>query len=166
MARGASGRGGPCHPCNGSYSCLPLLPNFVFRCGKHLNTSLCTFEVPPPKKIVRSIEPRKHAEMSSTISLKLTNRAPKKPIKKLPATLDLPRNATVEDVKILIASKTGFDDHNRIGLFDPTTKKTLKNRKAQIGEESGVVSTGELVVKDLGTLAVCPLCSPRASAYR
>ncbi|KAK0651612.1 3-oxo-5-alpha-steroid 4-dehydrogenase-domain-containing protein [Cercophora newfieldiana] len=86
----------------------------------------------------------------STISLKLTNRAPKKPIKKLPESLELPRNATVEDVKILIAKKTGFSDYNRIGLFDPTTKKTLKNRKAQISEEQGVVSTGELMVKDLG----------------
>jgi len=91
--------------------------------------------------------------MFSNISLKLSNRVPKKPIKKLPESLTVPRNATVEDVKILIARQTGISDHNRIGLFDPTTKKTLKNRKAQIGDEAGVIKSGELVVKDLGALS-------------
>jgi len=90
--------------------------------------------------------------MTSSISLKLTNRAPKKPIKRLPATVDLPLDATVEDAKIHIARQTGIKDFNRIGLFDPTTKKTLKNRKALITDETNVIAAGELVVKDLGTL--------------
>lgn len=87
----------------------------------------------------------------ATLSLKLTNRAPKKPIKKLPASVELPRDATVEDAKKVIARQAGFTDFNRIGLFDPSTKSILKNRRALIRDEAGVVSAGELVVKDLGT---------------
>ncbi len=86
----------------------------------------------------------------SSISLKLTNRAPRKPIRKLSAQVDLPRDATVEDAKIQIARASGISDFNRIGLFDPTTKKILKDRKALISDEAGVVSAGELLVKDLG----------------
>ncbi|KAK1761210.1 3-oxo-5-alpha-steroid 4-dehydrogenase-domain-containing protein [Echria macrotheca] len=88
--------------------------------------------------------------MAANITLKLSNRAPKKPIKKLPNTIELPRDATVEDAKVQIARQTGFNDFNRIGLFDPITKKTLKNRKALITDEANVMSAGELVVKDLG----------------
>jgi len=88
--------------------------------------------------------------MSSTISLKLSSRSARKPIKKLPEKLEVPRNATVEEIKVLVAKKSGFDDFNRVGLFDPTTNKTLKNRKALIGDEEGVVSKSELLVQDLG----------------
>lgn len=90
------------------------------------------------------------------LSLKLTNRAPKKPIKKLPASIDLPHDATVEDAKMVIARQIGFSDYNRVGLFDPSTKSTLKNRRALLRDEAGVTSTGELVVKDLGTLSRYP----------
>lgn len=89
--------------------------------------------------------------MASKISLKLSNRAPKQPIKKLPASIELPADATVEDAKIAVARGSGIRDFNRIGLYDPSTKKILKNRKALVRDEQGVVSTGELVVKDLGT---------------
>ncbi|KAG7285441.1 hypothetical protein NEMBOFW57_010068 [Staphylotrichum longicolle] len=88
--------------------------------------------------------------MATKLSLKLSNRAPKKPIKKLPPSVDLPHDATVEDAKVLIARQSGFTDFNRIGLFDPTTKQILKNRRALVRDEPGVVSAGELVVKDLG----------------
>ena len=70
-------------------------------------------------------------------------------------------DTTVEDVKILIAKAVRMSDHNRIGLFDPSTKKTLKNRQARIADEQAVASTGEVLVKDLGrpsrpcTLAIC-----------
>lgn len=76
--------------------------------------------------------------------------APKQPIKKLPATIDLPANATVEDVKKLIAKEAGFSDHNRIGLFYPSSRKTLKDRKALIAEDKEVAEAGEVLVKDLG----------------
>ncbi|KAK3344302.1 3-oxo-5-alpha-steroid 4-dehydrogenase-domain-containing protein [Lasiosphaeria hispida] len=88
--------------------------------------------------------------MAPTTSVKLTNRAPKKPIKKLPSTIELPRDATVEDAKLQIARQSGISDFNRIGLFDPTTKKILKNRAALVLQEAGVAEAGELVVKDLG----------------
>ncbi|GAB1313503.1 Very-long-chain enoyl-CoA reductase [Madurella fahalii] len=86
----------------------------------------------------------------ASLSLKLTNRAPKKPIKKLPASIELPHDATVEDAKMVIARQIGFSDYNRVGLFDPSTKSTLKNRRALLRDEAGVTSAGELVVKDLG----------------
>ncbi|KAK3941767.1 very-long-chain enoyl-CoA reductase [Diplogelasinospora grovesii] len=86
----------------------------------------------------------------ASISLKLTNRAPKKPIRKLPASVEIPQDATVEDAKKLIARASGVSDFNRIGLFDPTTNKTLKDRKALVRDHAGVVSSKELLVKDLG----------------
>lgn len=95
--------------------------------------------------------------MATKLSLKLSNRAPKKPIKKLPPSVDLPHDATVEDAKVLIARQSGFTDFNRIGLFDPTTKQILKNRRALVRDEPGVVSAGELVVKDLGTTSSASL---------
>jgi len=100
--------------------------------------------------------------MATTLSVKLTNRSPKKPIKKLPASIELPRDVTVEDAKKLIAQKSGISDFNRIGLFDPTTKKILKNRKALVCDEPGVASASELVVKDLGMssfLFIRPVCA-------
>ncbi|KAK4149029.1 3-oxo-5-alpha-steroid 4-dehydrogenase-domain-containing protein [Chaetomidium leptoderma] len=88
--------------------------------------------------------------MAASLSLKLSNRAPKKPIRKLPASVELPHDATVEDAKKVVARQSGFNDYNRIGLFDPTTKLNLKNRRALLRDEAGVVAAGELVVKDLG----------------
>lgn len=41
-------------------------------------------------------------------------------------------------------------DHNRIGLCDPATKKTLKDRKAPIAREPNVAAAAEVLVKDLG----------------
>lgn len=87
--------------------------------------------------------------MAPPITLTLTSRS-KKPIKKLPATIEVPHDASVEEIKILIAREIGCDDFNRIGLFDPTTNKTLKNRRALISEEAGVLSKKQLLVKDLG----------------
>lgn len=78
--------------------------------------------------------------------------APKQPIKKLPETIEVPADATVEEVKHIVARKAGFSDFNRVGLFDPSTQKTLKNRKAQISSEPGVMSAGHVLVKDLGAL--------------
>ncbi|KAK3314627.1 3-oxo-5-alpha-steroid 4-dehydrogenase-domain-containing protein [Apodospora peruviana] len=88
--------------------------------------------------------------MASKFSVKLTNRNPKQPIRKLPAHLELPRDVNVEDAKALIARLSGISDYNRVGLYSPTTKKTLKNRKALVIDEEGVLASGELIVKDLG----------------
>ncbi|KAM3477314.1 hypothetical protein MY8738_006498 [Beauveria namnaoensis] len=98
--------------------------------------------------------------MAAATTLKLTNRsaplpplpttAPKQPIKRLPASVELPAGATVEDVKKAIAKQAGIGDFNRIGLFDTATKKTIKDRKALIADIPGVSDAGELLVKDLG----------------
>lgn len=99
--------------------------------------------------------------MATKLSLKLSNRAPKKPIRKLPATVELPHDATVEDAKMVIARQSGFTDYNRIGLFDPVSKQNLKNRRALVRDEAGVTAAGELVVKDLGTpTAILALPTP------
>lgn len=85
-----------------------------------------------------------------TILTKNVSAAPKQPIKRLPATLALPANATVDDLKALIAKEAKISDLNRIGIYDPTTKKTLKNRKALLSDEPNVFATKEVLVKDLG----------------
>jgi very-long-chain enoyl-CoA reductase len=87
--------------------------------------------------------------MSST-TLKLTNRSPKQPVKNLPASLQLASDATVEDLKKQIARGAGLSDHNRIGIYNPTTKKTLKDRKALIAADKDIAATGEVLVKDMG----------------
>ncbi|KAH6646732.1 3-oxo-5-alpha-steroid 4-dehydrogenase-domain-containing protein [Truncatella angustata] len=79
-------------------------------------------------------------------TLNLTQRSPAHPVKRLPSSLELPSGANVEDVKVAIARKVGFSDHNRVGLYDPTTKKTLKDRKAALSS----LGHSELLVKDLG----------------
>ncbi|KAH6996745.1 steroid alpha reductase family protein [Ilyonectria destructans] len=83
-------------------------------------------------------------------TLKLTNRSPKQPIKKLPESIELGPDATIEDVKKMIAKEARIGDYNRVGLYDPSTKKTLKNRRARVVDEEGVASAGEVLVKDLG----------------
>jgi very-long-chain enoyl-CoA reductase len=76
--------------------------------------------------------------------------APKQPIKRLPATIELPKDATAEDAKKIIARQAGVSDFNRVGLFDPVTKKIIKDRNALIADQQDVMSAGELLVKDLG----------------
>ncbi|KAI1354426.1 3-oxo-5-alpha-steroid 4-dehydrogenase-domain-containing protein [Xylaria sp. FL0043] len=82
-------------------------------------------------------------------SLKLTNRS-RKGLRDLPATLSLPADATVEFTKKEIARATRTPDFNRIGIFDPVSKKTLKDRNALIREQDPVMKHGELIIKDLG----------------
>ncbi|KAI0428781.1 3-oxo-5-alpha-steroid 4-dehydrogenase-domain-containing protein [Xylaria sp. FL1042] len=84
-----------------------------------------------------------------TFTLKLTNRS-RKGLKDLPPTLSLPDDATVEFTKKEIARATKTPDFNRIGIFDPVSKKTLKDRNALIREQEPVMEHGELIIKDLG----------------
>lgn len=77
--------------------------------------------------------------------------APKQPIRNLPELVEITDDLTIEDIKKVVAKAAGFSDHNRIGVYDPTTKKTLKDRKARVVDAQGVVSAGEVLVKDLGT---------------
>ncbi|KAI1107404.1 3-oxo-5-alpha-steroid 4-dehydrogenase-domain-containing protein [Jackrogersella minutella] len=83
------------------------------------------------------------------LSLKITNRS-RKGLKGLPPSIELPDDATVEDAKKAVARASKVSDHNRIGIFDPVSKKTIKDRNSLLREQSEVVKRGELLVKDLG----------------
>ncbi|KAI2642163.1 3-oxo-5-alpha-steroid 4-dehydrogenase-domain-containing protein [Xylaria nigripes] len=82
-------------------------------------------------------------------TLKVTNRS-RKGLKGLPPAIELPDGATVEFAKKEIARATKTSDFNRIGIFNPATNKTLKDRNAVLQEEAAVMKQGEIVVKDLG----------------
>ncbi|RYP93764.1 hypothetical protein DL770_000136 [Monosporascus sp. CRB-9-2] len=84
------------------------------------------------------------------ISLKVSNRSPKKPIKGLPSSIDLPEDANVEYVKKQLAKAARISDFNRVGIFDPVSKKTLKDKNSLIREQEDVIKQGEILVKDLG----------------
>ena len=79
-------------------------------------------------------------------------------------SINLDSNATVDDVKISIAKAAGISDHNRLGIYDPSTKKTLKDRRAPISSLEAVVKHGEVLVKDMGMCM--SLCSPNPRATR
>lgn len=72
--------------------------------------------------------------------------------------MQLPSDATIGDLKVLIAQEAKIGDFNRVGIFDPSTKKTLKNRKAKLSDEPNVAAAQEVLVKDLGKhFHFCPL---------
>ncbi|OTA55288.1 enoyl reductase TSC13 [Hypoxylon sp. EC38] len=83
------------------------------------------------------------------LTLKITNRS-RKGLKGLPPSIELPDNATVEDAKKAIARTAKVSDHNRIGVFDPVSRKTIKDRNSLLRDQVEVVKRGELLVKDLG----------------
>ncbi|KAH9907942.1 3-oxo-5-alpha-steroid 4-dehydrogenase-domain-containing protein [Xylariomycetidae sp. FL2044] len=86
----------------------------------------------------------------AAINFKVSNRSRKGGIKNLPPTVELPSDATVEDAKIAIARATRISDYNRVGIFDPLSQKTLKDRKSLLRDHPEVIKRGQLLVKDLG----------------
>jgi very-long-chain enoyl-CoA reductase len=96
-------------------------------------------------------DPR-HLPTISQLSLTqpLPSLAPRQPIKKLPASLDLPSDVTVVDIKKTISKATGISDFNRIGIFDPVTKKTLKDPNSRIRDNADVMKHKQILIKDLG----------------
>lgn len=72
-------------------------------------------------------------------------------MRKLPKRIELPGDTTVEQAKIAIARQCGVKDHNRIGLFFPDGRKTLKDKAALVKDHESVMSAGKLLVKDLGS---------------
>lgn len=84
------------------------------------------------------------------ILLKLTLKAPKNPIKRLPTSIDIDETTTVQDVKDKLAKQAGGWDPNRFGIFDPEHKKILKDRKAFISQHKEVIIGKEILIKDLG----------------
>ncbi|OAA55898.1 steroid alpha reductase family protein [Niveomyces insectorum RCEF 264] len=84
------------------------------------------------------------------ITLAVANRSKAGTIKKLPPSISVPAAATVEEVKQRLAERAGVRDFNRIGVFDPQTRRLLSDRKAVIGQQANVVAAGSLLVQDLG----------------
>ncbi|KAI0882565.1 3-oxo-5-alpha-steroid 4-dehydrogenase-domain-containing protein [Annulohypoxylon maeteangense] len=83
------------------------------------------------------------------LTLKVTNRS-RKGLKGLPSTIEVPEDATVDDAKKIVARAANVSDHYRIGIFDPVSKKTIKDRNSLLKSHAEVVKRGELLVKDLG----------------
>jgi very-long-chain enoyl-CoA reductase len=75
---------------------------------------------------------------------------PKKPIKKLPTSVEVTDKTTVQDVKENLARRAGGWDPNRFGLYEPEKKKLLKDRRALISQQQSILSGKEILVKDLG----------------
>lgn len=63
----------------------------------------------------------------------------------------MPNDAEVDDVKKAVARQVGIKDHNRIGLFYPSTRKRIADRRASVRSLEDVTSTGRILVQDLGT---------------
>ncbi|TLD32918.1 hypothetical protein PspLS_00910 [Pyricularia sp. CBS 133598] len=88
--------------------------------------------------------------MAARLSLRVRKRSKKGGFKRLPESIELPTDATVEDVKRAVAKEAKVSDFNRIGVHDPKTNSILKDRKALVKDLPNVVSAGEVLVKDLG----------------
>ncbi|KAF8852893.1 steroid alpha reductase-like protein [Acephala macrosclerotiorum] len=88
--------------------------------------------------------------MAAQTTLKVTNRSTKKPIKKLPTSIEVTDKTTVQDVKNQLAKQAGGIDPERLGLFDPEKKKILKDRRAFVSQHQDVMGGKEILVKDLG----------------
>ncbi len=58
-------------------------------------------------------------------------------------------------MKRQLAKAVRISDFNRIGIFDPVSKKTLKDKNAPIREHEEVIKHGEIFVKDLGMSLSC-----------
>ena len=82
-----------------------------------------------------------------------TDRYPvaKKPIRRLPTSIEITDKTTVQDVKETLAKRAGGWDPNRFGLYEPEKKKLLKDRRAIVSQQAEVMSGKEILVKDLGT---------------
>lgn len=75
--------------------------------------------------------------------------ATKKPIKRLPSTVEVTDKTTVQDVKNSLAKQIGRIDPNRLGLFD-TKNKILRDRLALVKQNKELIAGKEILVKDLG----------------
>lgn len=66
----------------------------------------------------------------------------------------MPDNAEIEDVKKAVAREVGLKDFNRIGVFYPSTRKRIADRRALVRDQEDVINNGEVLVQDLGTQTV------------
>ncbi|CAK7562301.1 MAG: Very-long-chain enoyl-CoA reductase [Sporothrix epigloea] len=88
--------------------------------------------------------------MADSLTLAVSNRAKSSSIKRLPPTVDVTTTTTIEEVQQQLAKKAGVSDYNRIGIFDPVTRKIIRDRRAVIGAQENVVSSKALLAQDLG----------------
>ncbi|OBT91106.1 hypothetical protein VE02_00102 [Pseudogymnoascus sp. 03VT05] len=88
--------------------------------------------------------------MASSMTLRVTTPAGKKPIRKLPSNIEIGAGTTVEEAKKIIARHTGMRDYHRIAIVDTTTKSIIKDRLSILAQNPGVQATGDIAVKDLG----------------
>lgn len=74
------------------------------------------------------------------------------PNRKPPSTIEVAYDAEIDNVKKAVAKLCGVKDYNRIGLFYPSTRKRIADRRALVREQEDVTKTGEILVQDLGML--------------
>lgn len=84
------------------------------------------------------------------LQLKVANRGKSRTIKNLPPTIDVSTATTIEEVQQLVAKQSGVRDYNRIGIFDPVSRKIIRDRRAVLGAQDDVIKTKEILVQDLG----------------
>lgn len=86
----------------------------------------------------------------NVLHLAVANRGKRGAIKTLPASIDIPASGTIEQLQIALAKEARVSDFNRIGIFDPTTRKILRDRRAVLGQQENIAVTGDVLVQDLG----------------
>ena len=88
--------------------------------------------------------------MVDNLTLAVSNRAKTGIIKRLPSSIDVTTATTIEELQQQLAKKAGVSDYNRIGIFDPSTRKIIRDRRAVIGAQENVISLKALLAQDLG----------------
>lgn len=90
------------------------------------------------------------ATMADKLTLAVSNRARSGTIKKLPASIDVTTASTIEELQQKLAKASGVRDYNRIGIFDPVTRKIIRDRLAVLGAQDNVVKEKAILAQDLG----------------
>ncbi|CAL3973416.1 unnamed protein product [Diplocarpon coronariae] len=88
--------------------------------------------------------------MAPPVTLKVSNRVAKKPIKKLPTSIEITDKTTVQDLKVQLGKQANGINPERLGIYDAQKKKLLKDRKALVKSSEDVMAGEEILVKDLG----------------
>jgi hypothetical protein len=91
--------------------------------------------------------------------------AGKKPIKKLPETIEITAATTVEDAKKQIAKAARISDFNRVAILDVDKQAIFKDRNALLAQQQAVADSYQIMVKDLGTWSLRYVCDTVLSLY-
>ncbi|KAG9230364.1 steroid alpha reductase-like protein [Amylocarpus encephaloides] len=90
--------------------------------------------------------------MAAPVTIKVSSRSPRKPIKRLPANIEITDATTVQDVKDRLGAQAGINPE-RLGLSDPEKKRLLSDRKALVSQHKEIMAGREIIVRDLGPQA-------------